>query len=386
MTICGIAAEWNPFHNGHATLINSIRNYDKTAIIIVAMSGPFTQRGEPALFDKWARAEMSIAGGADLVFELHQYWATGSLATFAAGSMATLSAAGPLDMLAFGSECGDVSRLKDIAAEIKSPSLSFQQRLSEYLSNSMPFGQAQQFALADTLGEHNLHQRPNDRLAAQYLAHLPDNIKPFAVMRHTPHDSAQAGIGIRHALRNGKSVTNRLPIDSNAIINRELSKGWNYPNEELLFPALQVLLLQHDASSLNKLLSYQDGTEHRYFDALHTASSLKDFIEIVQNRHHHQSSLRRDILQLLSPISPLSDPPYLRLLAASERGRQHIKTLRNASVPIVQNVGRNARRLNLSAKKHLLDDIRRQDLSAFMQNNLPYSQFGRDYKEYPRLL
>ncbi len=386
MTICGIAAEWNPFHNGHATLIKNIRTQYKNATIIVAMSGPFTQRGEAALFDKWTRAEMSIVGGADLVFELHQYWATGSLATFAAGSMATLSAAGPLDILAFGSECGDITRLSMISKELTSPSFAFQQRLTQYLSDGIPFSQAQQQALTYSLGEGNLEQRPNDRLAAQYLVHLPKNTKPFAVTRHTMHNSAQSGSGIRNALRNNQSVANLLPTSSKAIINRELSHGWIYPDEERLFSALQVFLLRQDTSSLKTLLSYQDGTEHRFFDALHTATSLKDFISTVQNRHHHLSSLRRDILQLLSPVSYLSKPSYLRLLAASERGRQHLKTLRNAPTPIVQNVGRNAKNLNETAKKHLLDDIRRQDLAALLQKNIPYSQFGRDYKERPRIL
>ena len=34
---------------------------------IVAMSGNFVQRGEPAIVDKWTRAQMALENGADLV-------------------------------------------------------------------------------------------------------------------------------------------------------------------------------------------------------------------------------------------------------------------------------------------------------------------------------
>ena len=37
---------------------------------IVAMSGNFMQRGEPAIVDKWTRAQMALENGADLVVEL----------------------------------------------------------------------------------------------------------------------------------------------------------------------------------------------------------------------------------------------------------------------------------------------------------------------------
>ena len=65
MTITGIIAEFNPFHNGHKYLLEQAEG-----LKIVAMSGNFMQRGEPAIVDKWARAQMALENGADLVVEL----------------------------------------------------------------------------------------------------------------------------------------------------------------------------------------------------------------------------------------------------------------------------------------------------------------------------
>lgn len=65
MTITGIIAEFNPFHNGHKYLLDQAEG-----LKIVAMSGNFMQRGEPAIVDKWTRAQMALENGADLVVEL----------------------------------------------------------------------------------------------------------------------------------------------------------------------------------------------------------------------------------------------------------------------------------------------------------------------------
>ena len=65
MTVTGIIAEFNPFHNGHKYLLDQAEG-----VKIVAMSGNFVQRGEPAIVDKWTRAQMALENGADLVVEL----------------------------------------------------------------------------------------------------------------------------------------------------------------------------------------------------------------------------------------------------------------------------------------------------------------------------
>ena len=59
-----------PFHNGHLLHLTETRRKTGCDYLVVAMAGCFTQRGEPALQDKWARARAALMGGADLVLEL----------------------------------------------------------------------------------------------------------------------------------------------------------------------------------------------------------------------------------------------------------------------------------------------------------------------------
>ncbi len=67
MNVCGIVAEYNPFHNGHLYHIEETKKKTGCDAVVVVMSGNFIQRGVPALFDKWTRAKMALQSGVDLV-------------------------------------------------------------------------------------------------------------------------------------------------------------------------------------------------------------------------------------------------------------------------------------------------------------------------------
>ena len=99
MKIAAVIAEYNPFHNGHLYQLNTIRDKLGADRIIVVMSGNFTQRGIPALIDKYDRCKMALENGADLVFELPVYYATGSAEYFAQGAVSLLDKLGVVDML-----------------------------------------------------------------------------------------------------------------------------------------------------------------------------------------------------------------------------------------------------------------------------------------------
>lgn len=63
MNVIGIIAEYNPFHNGHAYQIAHVRKNLHADYIVVATSGDYVQRGEPALLDKYTRARMALSSG-----------------------------------------------------------------------------------------------------------------------------------------------------------------------------------------------------------------------------------------------------------------------------------------------------------------------------------
>lgn len=51
MSVIGIVCEFNPFHNGHKYLIDSVKQNPEDTVVAV-MSGNFVQRCSPAVFTK----------------------------------------------------------------------------------------------------------------------------------------------------------------------------------------------------------------------------------------------------------------------------------------------------------------------------------------------
>ena len=150
MACIGIVAEFDPFHRGHAHLLAQARKIAPEAPVVVALSGHYTQRGGPAALSPWARAEMALRCGADLVAELPLPWAISSAEGFAWGGVSVLSALGA-DTLVFGSESGDVAALKRAAECLRWEEC--QALLRQELAGGIPYAVARQRAASALLGE-----------------------------------------------------------------------------------------------------------------------------------------------------------------------------------------------------------------------------------------
>ena len=121
LKISAVICEFNPLHMGHKLLLDQMKAISDG--IVCVMSGNFVQRGEPAILDKWARTRLALQNGADLIVELPLPWACSGAEHFAAGGVA-LAEALRCDLLVFGSEVPDVSRMDAAAEALLSPKFS----------------------------------------------------------------------------------------------------------------------------------------------------------------------------------------------------------------------------------------------------------------------
>lgn len=159
MRTIGIVAEFNPYTNGHEYLIKEARRIvnDNRAVVITVMSGPFTQRGLPALLPKEARTQACLVTskekkteevqGADLVLELPFVYACAPASEFARGAVKTLTSTGVLTDLAFGIDIENpelIIKLASVWPQIES-SPEFSEALKAYISegSSYPSASAQ---------------------------------------------------------------------------------------------------------------------------------------------------------------------------------------------------------------------------------------------------
>ena len=145
MQVAGIIAEWNPLHRGHLLPLREARRRGATHIVAI-LSGNYVQRGEPALCPWPYRTAAALHSGVDLVLQLPLPYATATAEHFAGGAVASLAALGCVDMLVFGSECGDLPALQAVAAVLQSPALPT--ALAPHLAAGLPFAAARQAAVA----------------------------------------------------------------------------------------------------------------------------------------------------------------------------------------------------------------------------------------------
>ena len=110
--VAGVVSEFNPFHKGHEYLLQGIRQDLKADYIVTVMSGDFVQRGEPAFFSKFERAEKAVNKGIDLVLQLPVLYSLASSEYFAYGAIKILEELSFVDILVFGSESYDLESLK----------------------------------------------------------------------------------------------------------------------------------------------------------------------------------------------------------------------------------------------------------------------------------
>lgn len=172
MKTVGIIAEYNPFHNGHLYQLKKAKEITGADFAVVVMSGDFTQRGTPAVFDKYTRCRLSLLAGADLCIELPVVFATASAELFAKGAVSLLSALG-VDALCFGSECGEIAPLREIASLLFAEPPAYKEALNKALKEGLSFPSARALAVRECAHAGSLSGM--DAAASDVLA-SPNNI------------------------------------------------------------------------------------------------------------------------------------------------------------------------------------------------------------------
>lgn len=242
MNTIGIIAEYNPFHKGHAHQLEGLRQKYPETTLLVVMSGDFVQRGTPAIFSKFHRAQWAVMGGADIVFELPSIFAVSSAEYFASGGVRLLHALG-CDAISFGASHTQVEELVSIAKALDYPST--QESLGTLLGQGYSYGTAlrkaiQQYYSVSTsmntndasgknTSENNsletsnhmsiLDSDPNTILGIEYIRalhryHIGLDIIPVkrTSSHHNPtlDDSFPSGTALRNAIYSSKQTSSSL--------------------------------------------------------------------------------------------------------------------------------------------------------------------------------
>lgn len=355
--ITGIIAEYNPFHNGHAYQLEQARLLTGCDFLVVVMSGDYVQRGAPAVFDKYTRARMALACGADLVLELPVACSCASAEFFASGAVSLLDGLGCVDFLCFGSESGNLQSLMEPARILAKESPVFQEALRRGLSLGLSFPAARKEAFRACASNPDILDLPNNILGIEYLKALLQResiIKPVTIKRKgqgyhdTLLDSGFASAsGIRRFLKQEEAPLSALPALKESLPDpvMEVLKDalahtlpvW----EEDFSMLLRYELLRQSASDLTRYADISPDLGRRLKNCADKFSSFSEFVALVKTKDVTYTRITRALFHILLNLTGEDTRnsvamPYARILGFRKDHSRILGLLKeNSRIPII---------------------------------------------------
>lgn len=347
LKICGVIAEFNPFHNGHEHIINSVKS-SPDSVAVAVMSGNFVQRGEPAIISKFARAKAAVLSGVDLVLELPLAYSISTAMYFANGGVDVLNSLGVVDCLCFGSETGEISPLLTTASQLNNP--TFKTFLKDELSSGITFAAARQkaFEKFSPNSPSAVLENPNDTLALEYILaaeRFGMNVEFNTIKRiGTEHDSSLKTDRFCSAseLRKSPSLLDLkepyMPKASYEIFSEEITQK-HYSSMYLLDRAMVAHLRTITPEKLRTAPDISEGLENRIINAANNFSTMSEILTAIKSKRYTHARLRRIILASYLGVTAemqKTSVPYIRVLGMNENGAKVLSLAsKHAKVPLI---------------------------------------------------
>ena len=335
----GIICEYNPFHNGHIYHLNKVRELIKDDILILVMSGNFTQRGDISIIEKYDKAEIALKYGVDLVIELPFEFATESSDFFAKGSIELLNYL-KCDKVIFGSESNNIEEIKSLAT-IQLFDSEYNKLVKEELEKGINYPTAMSNALKKI--SNITVKDANDLLALSYIKEIIKNdyyITPLSIKRTNNYNSKElsgsisSATSIREALKSNQCIDDYVPKESlEHIIKFDES---NY------FQLLKYKLLVDN--DLGKYQSVDEGIENKIKKEIINCNSLEELINRVKSKRYTYNKIKRMLLHILCSYTKEysknnKEIKYIRVLGFSSKGKNYLNSLKKEiSIPIITNI------------------------------------------------
>ncbi len=363
LKVLGIIVEYNPFHNGHLYHLNNAKEIVKPDYTIAVMSGSFCQRGEPAIIDKFSRAQIALLNGVDIVFELPFVYATQDAGGFAKGAVWLLERTNVVTDIVFGSESANIDFLTKIATVMIDQPEPFPRLMKEELKKGHSFPNARKYALLRYFEltremdpkEVLKIEKSNDILGVEYiksLKELKSNIKAHLIKRIGAEDTDKnfkgkfsSATAIRKMILDGQwdKVTQAVPEKSLEIISRELNEGRGPVTLQQLEQIVLAKIRLMSREDLQRLYGFSEGIDLRFIQCASKFGEFDQFLSCIKTKRFTMSKIRRLLLYTLFNVSQefLSrcnelGPQYLRVLGFNNKGRQLLSMIkRRSAIPVL---------------------------------------------------
>ena len=399
--ILAIISEYNPFHNGHLYHLQKSKKLLNPVFSICIMSGNFCERGEPSIIDKWSKAEVALKCGFDLVIELPTVYSISSAENFAEGAIKLLDAFDDVT-LSFGSECGDLDTLNNIANVLFDEPREYSTILSHELSKGLSFPKARENALLLYLNDvrkySNILSNPNNILGIEYLKaikKLKSKVIPFTVKRIDEgynslkiKDRLASATAIRNLIKNNEDVKKLMPTASFKILSENISHGKILNDISVFEKEIIYTLRRMSIEEISNLQDVTEGLENSIKHAANTCNNLEDLISLIKSKRYTRSRIQRILLYSILNITKkdiqnsYKVKPYIRILGASSHGKYLLSRLSTPKYPLVTSV----KKFMDTTNNKILKNMMEKDILASNIYTLGYEYDSKANLDYTKKL
>ena len=395
MRVLGVIVEYNPFHNGHLYHLEKAKEMVNPDCVVAVMSGNFTQRGEPAIVDKFARAEIALRSGVDLVLELPLVYSIQDAGGFARGSVGILHKLRYVTDLVFGSETADLDSMWRVSEVLFEQPEPFPSLIHRELKKGLSFPNARKMALKKYFKMK--HENPdvvrvvessNDILGIEYLKsimHYGAKMKVGVIKRIGASYSDERYVGrlssatsIRKEIKEGNmNVVDELPEWSSRILKREFDAGRGPLFSEDFSKLLLGIMRTMNREDFERFYGFTEGLDERFHRSSRSSSNLREFMETIKTKRFTFSRIRRlmwyPLFKMTKELVEKSNelgPQYLRILGFTGKGREFLSLVKKElRVPLVSTP---------SLYKEILKYVSKHEDDFDVDETLYLEQFERD--------
>ena len=380
--VVGIIAEYNPFHNGHAYHLEKSKELAKADYVIAVVSGNFVQRGNVSLIDKWAKANMALTNGADLVIELPTIYNISSAENFAYGAIKILDSLNIVDYVSFGTELDDMEVLEKCADVLYKQPQKFVNLLNHELSKGVSFPKARENALLMYLNDirkySNVLSSPNNILAIEYikaLKKLKSHVRPIAIKRKnagyndleiTNNFASATAIRKKIIDNTPAGLSKLMPPNSYRVLYNSIQKGHYVKDITSFEKEILYILRKMSLKEIANLPDVTEGLEHAIKNAANSCNTIEEFMNIIKTKRYTNTRIQRILLYALLGITKddmknsFKAQPYIRVLGMNKKGKDLISVISrsNPNLNIITSV------------KKFIDSNSNKNLSSMLNTDI----------------
>lgn len=351
MKACGVIVEYNPFHNGHQYHVQQARARSGADVVIACMSGNFLQRGEPAIIDKWLRAEAALKNGVDIVVELPICWSLQAADYFARGGVKLLQAIG-CDSLCFGTDSDKAFDYQQFGSFVQENQAMINKEYQQLQDEKLSYPQKMNQVYERFFPELGLSEEtPNHILGLAYAKENAAYAHPMRLIplprigagyneRNLAQGMLASGTGIREGVSRGQDISTFVPQETQEALRRE------YADWSQLWPYLRYRLLSAGTEELGSLYQMTEGLEHRLKEVAKQTADYQQFMQRVKSKRYTWTRLQRLFCCVLLNIKETEmhtawQQDQLRLLGFTATGRRYLSQQKKKLVlPLISRVGK----------------------------------------------